>query len=220
MDNSNRPSIRAYIGATGSGKGVSVREYLTKNRPRRLLVWDPLGEYGDFVTATTGDLAEVARRLDAAGPRGAFAVAFWPGADPTKYGDLFELWCRIAFAAGNCVALVEELADVTTPSRAPLGWRRLTTQGRHRGLQVIACSQRPAQVDKQFLGGCTYIRCFTLRYPMDRQAMSGAMDVPLTAIAELQTVEGPRGVVINYLERDFRTQKTTKGEIQMPRKKG
>lgn len=212
MDNSNRPDIRAYIGATGSGKGVSVREHLRKKKPRRLLVWDPLGEYGEFCSAKVSDLADVARHCKA----DRFAVSYWPGADPTKYAEKFALFCRIAFAAGNCTVLVEELADVTSPSHAPQPWRRLTTQGRHRGLSVIACSQRPAQVDKQFLGGCTYIRCFTLRYPADRSAMAACMDVPLADVAKLATVEGAREVVINFLERDFRTQKTTAGAIKLP----
>lgn len=215
MDNRNRPDIRAYIGATGSGKGVSVREHLKRSRPKRLLVWDPLGEYGEFCRVTSGDLQAVAAACKGA----AFAVSYWPGADPTRYAERFALFCRIAFAAGNCCVLVEELADVTGPSYAPQPWRRLTTQGRHRGLSVIACSQRPAQVDKQFLGGCTYIRCFTLRYPADRAAMAGCMDVPIADVARLATTEGARTVSINFLERDFRTQKTTAGTINLPLKR-
>lgn len=218
MNNSNRPDVRAYIGATGSGKGVSVREHLTAERPRRLFVWDPLGEYGQFVAATTGNLADVARMAQQAGAAGEVRVAYWPGADPTKYAERFAMFCRIVFAAGNCTMLVEELADVTGPSHAPQPWRRCTTQGRHRGLRIIAASQRPAQVDKQFLGGCTYIRCFTLRYPADRQAMAACMDVPVAKLAELMTVEKGRVTTINYIERDFREQKTNTGSIKKTRR--
>lgn len=213
-NNSNRPDIRAYIGATGSGKGVSVRDHLAADKPRRLLVWDPLGEYGSFVTVTTGELADLARR--AIPPT--FRVAYWPGNDPTKYAERFALFCRIAFAAGDCTMLVEELADVTGPSYAPPAWRRCTTQGRHRGLRIIAASQRPAQVDKQFLGGCTYIRCFTLRYPADRAAMAACMDVPLSEIASLVTVEKGNVTTINFIERDFREQKSNRGSIKKTRR--
>lgn len=208
LDNSNRPDLRAYIGATGSGKGVSIREHLAAERPARLLVWDPLHEYGEFAKPV-GELAALA--VGAKAER--FALAYSPGPDPTAYRERFEMFCRIAFAVGRCTVLVEELADVTSPSYAPLAWRRCTTQGRHKGLRIIAASQRPAQVDKQFLGGCTYIRCFTLRYPADRQAMAGAMSVPLVDIADLQTVEQGRTTTINFVERDFRTGKTTKGSI-------
>lgn len=210
MDNSNRPDIRAYIGATGSGKGVSIREHLTRDKPLRLLIWDPLNEYGKFA-APVRTLREVAQAAKAA----RFAVAFNPGANPKEFADKFAMFCRIAFAAGRLKLLVEELADVTGPSFAPLEWRRCTTQGRHRGLQIVAASQRPAQVDKQFLGGCTYIRCFTLRYPADRAAMAGAMDIPVADIASLTTQENAAGTVITYVEKDFRDGKTQRATIKL-----
>lgn len=214
MDNSNRPDIRAYIGATGSGKGVSIREHLQSEKPTRLLVWDPLGEYGQFVSKTTGKLAELIPAMKAP----AFRLAYWPGNDPAKFRDRFAAFCEAAFAAGNCTVLVEELADVTSPSWAPGWWRYCTTKGRHRGLRIVAASQRPAQVDKDFLGSCTYIRCFTLRYKPDRQAMASSMDVDLSEIAALTTVEAGNVTTINYLERDFRTGKTSKGSKKLTRK--
>lgn len=214
MDNSNRPDIRAYIGATGSGKGVSIREHLAKEKPSRLLVWDPLGEYGQFVTATTDKLATLITGMQ----RPAFRLAYWPGNDPAKFRDRFAAFCEAAFSAGNCTVLVEELADVTSPSWAPGWWRYCTTKGRHRGLKIIAASQRPAQVDKDFLGGCTYIRCFTLRYKPDRMAMANSMDVDLSEIAALTTVEAGNVTTINYLERDFRNGKTSKGAKKLTRK--
>ena len=210
MDNSNRPDIRAYIGATGSGKGVSIREHLTRDKPQRLIVWDPLNEYGKHAR-TVNSLSALATAVKA--PR--FAVAFSPGSNPKEFATKFAMFCRIAFAAGDLKMLVEELADVTGPSFAPLEWRRCTTQGRHRGLKIVAASQRPAQVDKQFLGGCTYIRCFTLRYPADRTAMAGAMDLPVTEIASLSTIENAAGTVITYVEKDFRVGTTQRRQISL-----
>ena len=214
MDNSNRPDIRAYIGATGSGKGVSIREHLTRDKPLRLLIWDPLNEYGQFAKPVR-TLREVAQAAKAE----RFAVAFSPGANPKEFAEKFAMFCRIAFAAGRLKLLIEELADVTGPSFAPLEWRRCTTQGRHRGLQIVAASQRPAQVDKQFLGGCTYIRCFTLRYPADRAAMAGAMDVPVADIASLTTIENGAATVITYVEKDFRDGKTQRATIKLQHKR-
>ena len=212
-NNSNKPDVRAYIGATGSGKGVSVREALKKLKARRLLVWDPLGEYGAFAPVTE-NLATVANMAKASG----FRVAYWPGPDATTYPEKFALFCRIAFAAGDLVMLVEELGDVTSASYAPQPWKRCTTQGRHRGLKIIAATQRPAKVDKDFLGGCTYIRCFTLRYPVDRQAMAQVLDVQTAQINALETIETDVLTTINYVERDFRGGKTTFGVIKLRRK--
>lgn len=212
MDNSNKPDLRAYIGATGSGKGVSIRAHLDSAPIPRFLAWDPLGEYGKYGKRMTR-LEDVVKAMQAP----TFRIAFDPGADPARFAPKFATLCKIAFAAGKLKFLVEELADVTSPSFAPLEWRRCTTQGRHQGLQIVAASQRPAQVDKQFLGGCTYIRCFTLRYPADRAAMAGAMDVPMKDISALSTVEGERETVITYWEKDFRAAISQRGEVRLKR---
>ena len=212
MDNSNKPNLRLYCGATGSGKGVSVREYLDRAKPLRMLVWDPLGEYSGKGRTTTSNLGQVAQAAKAA----RFAIVYLPGPDVRTYEDKFAMFCRIAFAAGNLLLMVEELADVTGPSHAPLAWRQCTKKGRHAGLQIVAATQRPADIDKHFLGGCTYIRCFTQRFPADRKAMAGAMSVPVTDIEGLHTVELPDGSTqLNWIERDFRTGITTRGKKTM-----
>lgn len=211
MDNSNKPSLRLYCGATGSGKGVSLREYMRQLKPKRLMVWDPLHEYGDLVTVTTGKLGDVVKMAQ----RDAFRVAFFPGPNAAEFKDKFELFCRVAFAAGNLVMLVEELADVTSPSYAPVAWRQCTKKGRHAGLQIIAATQRPADIDKHFLGGCTYIRCFTQRFPADAKAMAGAMKLPYEQINALETREEGAVTILNWIEKDFRTGKTTPGTKRM-----
>lgn len=214
MDNSNRPSIRAYVGASGSGKGVSVRDHLKKEKPVRLIVWDPLNEYSGFCKARTGDLAAVGRELK----KDRFAVAFYPGADAGKFADKFALFCRMVFAVGNCTVLVEELSDVTSPSYAPQPWARIVRQGRHAGLRVIACTQRPAKVDKDFLGSTTYVRCFTLRYPEDRRSMAAILGSPMSDVDALHTTESDAGTEINFIERDFRGGVATKGRVKLTRK--
>lgn len=213
MDNSNRPSIRAYVGATGSGKGVSVREYLAKQKPKRLLVWDPLGEYGGACSLVTSDLAAVANACRAP----TFTVAFFPGANAKKFGPKFDLFCRIAWSAGNAEVLVEELSDVTTASLAPQPWARLVRQGRHRGLRLIGCTQRPAKVDKDFLGNVTYCRVFQLSWPDDYEVMAKVVRAPKADVEALVTTEGERETVINFIERDKALAKTNKGKITLKR---
>jgi hypothetical protein len=212
LDNSNKPDLRLYCGATGSGKGVSIREHLTQAKPSRLIVWDPLGEYGAFASVRTEKMADVI----AAAKGKTFRIAYGPGRDDRTYKAKFDLLCRVAFAAGNCTFFVEELADVTSPTWAPAAWRQVTKKGRHAGLHVIAATQRPADIDKHFLGGCTYIRCFTQRFPADAKAMAGAMKLPQADIDALETVETPGGAtVLTWIEKDFRTGKTTPGTRKM-----
>lgn len=215
MDNSNRPDLRAYIGATGSGKGVSVREHLKAAKPARLVVWDPLREYGQFGRYVT-NIPDLCKALASQ----KFAVCFWPGDKVEDFAAKFDLFCRAVFSAGNCTVHIEELADVTTPSHAPPSWRRISKQGRHRGLRVIAATQRPADCDKAFLSGVTYIRAFMLRWPKDKKVLAECMDEPLAEIASLKTIERPDGVTeINYLEKDFRSGTRSKKTITLRGKK-
>lgn len=197
----NEPRIEAYVGASGSGKGVSLGRRLAELKPARLLIWDPRNEYGRQAAAYTS-LRELVAAFKTAGA-GPIRARFVAG-DTMRLDEAFGIVCRLAFEAGNLVFLAEELSDVTSASKAPPAWRRCITQGRHQGLHVMAAAQRPALIDKTLLGNCTYVRCFTLRYDDDRRAMAKAMDVGQDRINALRTVKDRRGVVIGYIERDFR----------------
>ena len=219
MDNTNRPDLRAYIGSTGSGKGVSVREHLKATKPDRLVVWDPLHEYGGF-GRTVATIPELCQALKAQ----RFAVCFNPGPDVDSYAKKFDLVCRAVFAAGRCTFLVEELSQVTRASWAPQSWRNVTKRGRHQGLRVIGCTQRPADTDKDFFGGLTYCRVFQLRFRPDKVVMADLLDVPYSQVAELATVEHETAThqvtTINYLERDWRAGTCGRNAIKLRRPKG
>jgi hypothetical protein len=214
MDNSNKPSLRAYIGATGSGKGVSVREYLKKEKAARLVIWDPLREYASFGRTVT-NIPELCKALASQ----KFNVCYWPGPDEKTYPEKFDLFCRAVFSAGNCTVHIEELAQVTTPSHAPPAWRRITKQGRHQGLRVIAATQRPVDCDKDFLSGVTYVRVFYLRWTRDKKLMAELLEAPLADVSALATVEKEDGSThIQYMERDFRAGTRDKKTIVLKRK--
>lgn len=215
MDNSNKPDLRAYVGATGSGKGVSIREHIESERSDRRVFWDPLGEYGKYgVTVSTipALCAELKKKK--------FGVCFYPGPDLDKFGPKFALFCRAVFAAGDCFVHIEELSDVTKPSYAPPPWRRITKQGRHQGLRVCAGTQRPADCDKAFLSGTTYVRVFTMRWKKDKEIMAELLEIPYAEVAALTTIEKDDGTtVINCYERDFRSGARGQKTITLKRKK-
>lgn len=225
MSNTNRPDIRAYVGGTGSGKGASVREHLEKIKPRRLLIWDPLGEYAYCCKVVTGDMEVVARTIKAAksygesSALGGFSISFFPGPDARKFADNFEKFCRLAWWAGDADVLVEELADVTTASHAPPLWGRMVKQGRHRRLRLIGCTQRPASVDKDFLGNVTYVRVFCLNWPADVPVMAAVVRAPQADVAALLTTETDKETTIRFIERERATGKTTPG-VKVLRRKG
>lgn len=108
-------------------------------------------------------------------------------------------------AAGNLSLVIEELRFVTTPSRAPLGWAQVCLTGRHRGLKVFGISQRPASIDKDFLGNCTAIRTGRLAYPEDVKAVCKVMGVPSSKVEALRPLE--------WLEKDMASGKLTAGVL-------
>lgn len=215
MSVTNKPRIEAFIGASGSGKGVSINRRLAELKPSRLLVWDPRDEYGKHAPGYDSLPHLVGAFKGAKG--GPVRARFVPGPD-MPLAEAFGMVCRLAFAAGDLVFLAEELSDVTKPTHAPAAWKQVITQGRHKALHVIGAAQRPALIDKTFLGNATYIRCFTLRYQADRKAMAEALDMPEVDIAALQTIETERGTVINYMERHFRNgEPPQRGQIKLTR---
>lgn len=200
-----RADVRAYIGATGSGKGVGIREAIKDGKPSRLMIFDPMHEYADLArpVQTVGQVITAMRAKT-------WAVA-WQPPDGTDYDSKgfkmqFDLFCRAAFEAQDCWILVEELELVTRPTWAPPAWRNCTKRGRHNGLTVLGASQRPADCDKAFLSSCTYIRCHALREHGDRVRMAQAMDVKLEQVEALKTTaKSPTSTEITYYFRDYNT---------------
>lgn len=198
-----RADIRAFVGATGSGKGVGINEHLKAAKPSRLIVFDPMKEYASLgtVVTTVGPLIAAMKKQN-------FKV-IWQPDDETDYASetfkaQFALFCRAAFLVGNLTMLVEELELVTRPTWAPAAWRNCTKRGRHQGLTIMAATQRPADADKAFWSSCTYIRCHALRETEDGQRMAKVLKVPYEQIEKLQTIATSQTKTqITYYEKDF-----------------
>lgn len=204
-----RADVRLYIGATGSGKGASMRQHLKADKPARLVGFDPMHEWGD-VARPVSTVAEVIRAMMA--PR--FAVVWQPDddtdTDSKAFKADFQLLCKAAFLAGNLTFLAEEVETFTRPSWAPPAWRNLTKRGRHQGVRIVAAMQRPADADKAVLSSATYVRCFALREHEDRQRMAKSLSVELAQIERLRTLNFGNRTEITYYEADFST--NTSGE--------
>lgn len=209
----NKPRIELYIGATGSGKGVSMERRLAELKPSRVLLFDPRSQFPRSVPSTSS-LAELVSIVKRAGAHGAFRVRFVPDGK-VDLKAAFGLVCDLAFTAGNLLFGADELSEMTTPSWAPPPWRRVVTQGRLAGLHVIVAAQRPALIDKTVLSGCTYVRCFTLRFGNDQRVMADLLGVPLRDVRELATIEGEKATTIAFIERDFRTNERRADTIRL-----
>lgn len=195
----NLASIIAVLGASGSGKSAWIKRQIAK--AGRLLIWDAMHEYGAHGVV----VSELARMCELMAKEKRFAIVFQPVTDPAKRAQQFDLFCRIALAAGNLLLVVEELRFVTTPSRAPVGWAQVCLTGRHKGLKVIGASQRPASIDKDFLGNATVIHVGRLVYPEDVRAVSRASQIPEPDIAALRPLD--------WIEKDMTAGKFSRGRL-------
>lgn len=189
MSVSNKASCSAYMGKSGSGKSTLIKRRIRKEKPSRLLIWSPdededhYSEFGPVVR----DIGSLVTHM--AKPK--FAVVFWPSMDPKRRAKEFDYFCRLAFASKNMTVLVEELRYVTSPSRSPEPWSMLNQRGRKKGIKVIGVSQRPAAIDKDFLGNTTEIYALAMKYPADRAAVAAAMpidQIELDALVPLQWI--------------------------------
>jgi hypothetical protein len=195
--------IEAVLGASGSGKSSYVKSLMQRKLPARLIVFDPEGEWGEFGTITSR-LDDVLQGAKAAGPKGPMRTIFVPSPDPATAVKQFDTICRIAFHWERCTFIVDELKSVTSPSRSPVGWGMLTGRGRKRGIVIYGLSQRPASIDKDFLGNCNYVRSGRLTYSEDQRAVARVLGVAESEIGALPD--------LGWIRRDMATGETKRGK--------
>lgn len=207
MSNTNEASIHAFLGSSGSGKTTRAKKLLMRKKRSRTMIWSPKEEIDNYASYYAGTVIctttqQVLDTVKKAGS-GAFHLVFKPKRVRSTDEAMFHAFCKIAMAARNCVVMVDEIHTVTKPSWAPDGWSELVMMGRGYGVMIIGMSQRPASMDKDFLGNTSTINCGRLSYPEDRKAVARAIGVKLD---DMQALNG-----YMWLERDNLTGKITSG---------
>jgi hypothetical protein len=139
-------------GASRSGKTWFVTKKI--ERKKRVLVYDAEDQFSQlkgFVRVTSQK-----QLLKLVSSAGAKKIAFVPSGDVKK---AFDFWAGCAFhwvryyGAADIVA--EELADVSSPAKAPPAWGVLIRRGLKRGANIYAISQRWAEADKTAVGNAS-----------------------------------------------------------------
>lgn len=203
VDTSLNASIGVVCGSSGSGKSVVIKKTLLK--VPRLLVWDIDDEYtgpqGVPGVQRFSSMEKLARAV-ATSKKGRFAYV----GPVTQFGK----WCRLAFAWGNCLAVAEELAGVTSPGKAPPEWHTLVSRGRKRGIALIGVTQRPAESDKTIMGNASFIRVGRLSRAQDRRYMASEIDVPERVINGLENLQ--------YISKNMAKNEYFAGTIKVPEK--
>lgn len=207
--NQRRRSVSDFRLELAAGSSRSGKTFLTAKRiakERRVMVWDAMGEFAvdHRCKAVTADQL---RRIAAAGAGGRFAFA----APVTAANfDLFcrcaWLWLRVNARHGHRISLVvEELADVTPPGKAPPAWGEIIRKSLRFNPHIYALTQRPAESDKTVMGNATVLRCHAMARADDRRTMSKELD---TDQARIDALDLSR---YQYIERDRLTRTLTAG---------
>lgn len=176
-------------GASRSGKTAYTRKRLAK--ARRVVAWDPEAQWCELPgwrkVTTRAALVEA---LQKPGP---LKVGFVVGSD-LRGG--FDFWAQAVMWAGRFVeplaCIAEELADVTTPAKAPDGWGILVRRGLKRGISIYAISQRWAEADKTAFGNASEFVMFRQSSGDDVAYLSRKTRVDVAELSGLRPLEWVR----------------------------
>lgn len=144
-------------GASRSGKTAWTRQVAEKHA--RVFAWDPEDQWSaEKGYKRINTRKEFLKAMHQAGP---LKLAYVVG------GDLkaeFDFWAACVMYAGRYVeplaAIAEEIADVTTPAKAPGNWGILLRRGLKRGITIYAISQRWQEADKTAIGNASIFILF------------------------------------------------------------
>lgn len=181
--------LGVFTGKSRWGKTYQVKKRI--RRSSRVLVWS-IKERVDRYADTWSDAIKVSGLqnlidiLKSSG-KGRARIVYMP-----RSASEFGQWAKLAHAWGMlapCDVVAEELADVTSPSKAPAGWGELCRQGLGWGINIYAITQRPAESDKTIMGNATYFHTHGLMRANDRKYMAQEMDITVEQIAALKKYE-------------------------------
>lgn len=200
MSVANNANIVAVMGGTGSGKSTFVKKEIKRLKPRRLIIFDVMNEYSQF-----GTTAKTMQEVFSLSRKQSFAIIYQPNGGDLK--QKFEYICKLSFALGDLVMVVEELNMLTEPTRSPPNWRNCTSRGRHKGLTIYGLSQRPASLDKDFFSNATKIRTGRVNFAADIRTLSNVLMIDKDQISQLKPLE--------FIERDMATNEIKRGSIKI-----
>lgn len=220
----NDAKIYGIVGKSGSGKGLYIKRELIRDWRGPIIVWSPLEDSDDYTAVIKGVVCTSIVQLVSAIQHGHKRVVLRPGewlprgadgkmpkgfTEDKAFKEQFDRFCRIVWELPGWMVVVEELSQVTMASWAPRAWKKISTAGRHRGLTVVGVCQNPAQVDKDFFGNCTYLRCYKVGAVSHVKAMA---DVLFCKTEEIMKLER-----FHFIERDVDNNKNRNGIVKVPR---
>lgn len=183
-------------GKSRSGKTAYTAQAIST--ASRVIAWDPHDQWGRLrgwqrLTSITA-LDQAAQTVRPA------RLAYVVGNDDIKLR--FNQFCETALMFGRffgrCSVVAEELADVSSPGKAPSAWGGLIRGALKLGIDIYAISQRWAEADKTAINNASEIVCFSMM-PMDVDYMSKRVGIDPAELARLNKQETPSTVTCPYV---------------------
>ena len=141
---------KAYLcGTEGCGKNWQA-EQICKDHTR-LCVFDPMQNWTQAKTFIAGDLMELSKALK----KKQFRIAFRPNIYGLK--EQFDIFNKMVFAVGRMMLVEDEINMVTYAHHTPASMLNVTSRSRHRGIYMLAMSQRPAETGKSYISNATEV---------------------------------------------------------------
>lgn len=168
-------------GASRSGKTAYVRQQTAKLA--RVFAYDPEAQWCEVRGwKKTSSRAALLRYAQTPGP---LRLAFVPGGELQSE---FDFWAGALMYAGRYVepitGIAEELADVTSPGKAPGNWGQVIRRGLKRGITIYAISQRWQEADKTAFDNASEYVFFRQANPTARRYVATRTGIPEHVIPE------------------------------------
>jgi len=167
-DHHSQAKIICIFGKRGSGKSTLAKKFLRGKK--RVIVFDPLGEYDGERFENLGALLRHVRS------RARFFAVFRPRDARAEFPWL----ARIAYEVGSLCLVAEEISWAISPAKMPVEIETLIRYGRHRDVELVGISRRPAEVNRDLTSNANEVYIFRTHEPRDleyfRKVIGSAAD--------------------------------------------
>ena len=191
-------------GASRSGKTAYVASQVKKHR--RVIAWDPEDQWSRLPGWQR--ITSKATLLAALQKPGPLKAGYVVGGD---LASAFDFWSGVVMYSGRYIepltAIAEELADVTTPAKAPGNWGILLRRGLKRGITIYAISQRWAEADKTAMGNASEFVLFRQASADDVRYLTRKTRVPAEQLEGLPP--------LHFVRHDTATFTATAGRLPL-----
>lgn len=155
IDHNKKTSVALVFGKRGSGKTTLVKELLKKHD--RYIVIDKLGEYPGVIVSNEMQALRIMRKK----PEDFKIIIRLEEPRP----QLFD----ILYCVTDYLLVVEELSFFCSSHKIDKGLFSIMAYGRHRGIDFIGVTQRPAQMNPLIRTQADTVYSFKMCEPIDQK---------------------------------------------------